>query len=248
MAAHQPGGDLEVLLLRRFAGPDDPLHAARIGREILLHEHVDALLHRVLQVRRTEAGVRGQHGHVARPQAVDRLAVGVEAQEPPFRRHVDPVAQQVAQRLVRLFEPVRAEIGHGDQLDRPAGPRVSRAVECRRRCPAPARRPTWHWPPPRCRARRSRSRPGGWCCPRRRGRAAGRNPARADSAVTWAVLLRKSRRGIPHCLRSLMASLSSNRVCRASVWPRCGARRSLSFPMGGPKSSCRATRGAMQAE
>ena len=101
MAAHQAGGDLEVLLLRRLAGPENPLDAARIGREVLLHEHVDALLHGILEVRRAEGGVRGQHGHVARPQAVDRLAVGVEAQEPPLRRHVDLVAEQLGQGLVR---------------------------------------------------------------------------------------------------------------------------------------------------
>ena len=42
---------------------------------------------------RAEGRVAGQHGHVAGPQAVDRLAVGVEADEPPLRRHVDLVGE-----------------------------------------------------------------------------------------------------------------------------------------------------------
>ena len=46
----------------------------------LLHEHVDALLDGVLEMRGAETGVRGQQGHVAGTQAVDGVPVGVEAQ------------------------------------------------------------------------------------------------------------------------------------------------------------------------
>ena len=65
MAAHQPGGNFEVLLRRRLACAENLLHAARIGRETLLHEHVDALFHRIFQVGAAEGGVGGQNGHVA---------------------------------------------------------------------------------------------------------------------------------------------------------------------------------------
>ena len=123
MAAHQSGGDLEVLLLRRLAGPQNLPHAARIGGEALLHEDVHALLDRVVQVRRAEAGVRGQQGHVARPQAVDGLAIGVEAEELPLLGHVDLLAELLAQRLVRGLQAILEQVGHGDQLDRPAGGR-----------------------------------------------------------------------------------------------------------------------------
>jgi hypothetical protein len=100
MAGHQPGGDLQVLLLRRFARADNPLDAARIGREILLHEHVDALFDRIFQVRAAERGVRGQHRDVARAEAIDRMPIGVEAQESSLLRHVDVVAEQFAQSAV----------------------------------------------------------------------------------------------------------------------------------------------------
>ena len=64
--------------------------------------------------------MRSQHRHVARPQAIDGVPIGVEAQEPALRRHVDPVAQGQLQRAGRLVELVQAQIGHRDKLDGPA--------------------------------------------------------------------------------------------------------------------------------
>ena len=48
----------------------------------------------------------------------------LEAQESALDRHVDPVAQHLAQRLVRLIDAVLAEIGHRDELDGAAGARA----------------------------------------------------------------------------------------------------------------------------
>ena len=56
MAALQPGGDLDVLLLRLLARAEQPVQAARIGRERLFHEDVDALSER--RTRRAPAGCR----------------------------------------------------------------------------------------------------------------------------------------------------------------------------------------------
>ncbi len=100
MAAHEAGADLEVLLLRRLARPEDALDAAGIRREILLHEDVDALLHGVLKVRPAEGAVRRQDGDIAGPQAVDRVPVGIETQEPPLGRRIDPIAQLLGQGAV----------------------------------------------------------------------------------------------------------------------------------------------------
>ena len=52
VAAHQPGGDLEVLLLGRLARLDHAPHGRRVGGERLLHEDVDALFHGIFQVPR----------------------------------------------------------------------------------------------------------------------------------------------------------------------------------------------------
>src|SRR6185295_1023161 len=86
MPAHEPGADLEVLLFRGFASPEDAFDAARVWREIFFHEHVDALLHRVFQVGSAEGGVGGQQANVARLETINRAAIGVEAQKPMVRR------------------------------------------------------------------------------------------------------------------------------------------------------------------
>ncbi len=65
MAAHHAGADLQAFLLRRLACPQNLLCAGGIGRKALFHKNVNALFHRILQVGRAEAGVRGQQGHVA---------------------------------------------------------------------------------------------------------------------------------------------------------------------------------------
>ena len=96
----KPHGHLEVLLLRRLGRLQHAARAGRIDGERLLHEHVDALWHGVLEVQRAEGGVRGQEHHVAGPEAVDRLLVGVEAEEAALGRHVDLVRER---RLARFF-------------------------------------------------------------------------------------------------------------------------------------------------
>jgi len=88
---HKPRTDLESLLLGFLGGFQQPAHAGRVGGERLLHEHVDALLHRVFEMRRAEGGKGREQHHVARTQAVDGLLVGVEAQEAAFGRHRDLV-------------------------------------------------------------------------------------------------------------------------------------------------------------
>ena len=123
MPAHQAGANLEVLLLGSFPGAEDALDAARVGREILLHEDVDAFLHCILQVRRAESGVRGQHGDVAGPQAINGMAVGIEAQETALGRHVNPLAQRLGQGVVGLINLLLPDVGHGDELDWAAGTR-----------------------------------------------------------------------------------------------------------------------------
>ena len=128
MPGHETGADLEVLLLGSFARPQDAFDAARVGREILFHEHVDALLDGILQVRRAESGVGGQHRHVARAQAINGVPIGVEAQELPLGRHVDKVAQRLLQHGVGLINLVLADISHGNQFDRPAGARADRPL------------------------------------------------------------------------------------------------------------------------
>ncbi len=123
MAAHQPCGDLEILLFGGLARPDDPPDSHRIGSKTLLHEDVHPLLHRVLQVSRPEAGMGRQQGHVARLQAVDRLAVGVEAQELPVGGNVDGRGEFPAKVPVRDLEPWLEDVGHGDQLGVAVGDR-----------------------------------------------------------------------------------------------------------------------------
>ena len=98
---------------------ENPLHAARVGREVLLHEHIHALLHGIFQVRRAEGGVRGQHRHVAGPQAVDCLPVGVEPQESPLVGHVDLGAEQRAQGAVRCFQSLRERSAMATSLTGP---------------------------------------------------------------------------------------------------------------------------------
>jgi len=116
MAAHQAGRDLQVLLLGFLARPDDPLDPGRIGSETLLHEHVHALLHGIFQMDRPKARMGCQQGHIAGLQAVDRFAVGVEAQELPLRGNVDRRAELAGQAPQRGVQTRLENVGRGDQL------------------------------------------------------------------------------------------------------------------------------------
>ncbi len=89
----KPHADLQVLLLGDLGGLQPAAHGWAVGGERLLHEDVDALVDGVFELHRAEGGVCGQQHHVARPQAVDRLLVGVEAHELPLGRHVDLVLE-----------------------------------------------------------------------------------------------------------------------------------------------------------
>ena len=83
VAALQAGGDLEVLLLGLFAGPDQPPQAGRVGRERLLHEDVHALLDGVFELRGAEGG-NSWSASPRRPGPGSRWpSVGVEADELP---------------------------------------------------------------------------------------------------------------------------------------------------------------------
>ena len=123
---HEAGGDLEVLLLRELRGGQQPAVGRGVDGERLLHEDVDALLDRVLEVQRAEGGRGGQHDHVAGAETVDRLPVGVEAQELPLGRHVQTVLelwQLLGEVLEAALNLVSKEVGHGIELDRAAGRR-----------------------------------------------------------------------------------------------------------------------------
>ena len=193
MAAHQAGRDLEILLFGGLAGAEDLLHAARIGGEVLLHEHVDALFDCVLKMGCAKAGVCGEHGDIARLQAVDRMAVGVEAHELPFLGDVDLVAEQIGRALLPQRNLIGDQVGHRHEFYRASGGRAIRFAaqdESARRHgigdrPAPR-------PPQPIKARRIVLSSAA----KTRGIA---TPAKADAAAIPGRLLMKSRRVVPCC-------------------------------------------------
>ncbi len=98
-----------ILMFRFFAASpacQDAAAAGRVGREALLHEHVHALLHRVLDLHGAAVGVGREHGHVARPQAVDRVAIRVEPGETAVGGDVDPIGELLLQHVVSALEHV----------------------------------------------------------------------------------------------------------------------------------------------
>jgi len=123
MAALNSGRDLDVPLLRRLARRQDAAAAGRVGREALLHEHVYALLHRVLDLHGAAVGVGREHGHVARPQAVDRVAIRVEPDETAVGGHVDPIVERLLQHAVSAVDALVGQVGHRMEFDRTGGDR-----------------------------------------------------------------------------------------------------------------------------
>src|SRR5687768_11589986 len=99
MTTHEASSDLEPLLLCFFACPDHAPHAWRIRGERFFHEDVDAFLHCVFQLLRTESRIAGEHGDVAgtRSQAVDGLLERVESDKLPVLRHSDASAKIIRQ-------------------------------------------------------------------------------------------------------------------------------------------------------
>lgn len=120
MTTHQTAAHLEILLFGDLAQTQNFARPPRIGSERFFHKDVDALLDRVGDMGGPEGRMRGLDHDVARTQAVDRLAIGVEPQKTPLRRHVHLRAEFLAQLLMgaRLF--VLENIGHGKQLGRPS--------------------------------------------------------------------------------------------------------------------------------
>ena len=62
--------------------------------------------------------MRGQQHDVAGPQRVDRLLVGVEPDELPFRRYVHLLGELGLQGLETALQAILEQVGHGVELDR----------------------------------------------------------------------------------------------------------------------------------
>src|SRR5262249_31422145 len=89
VAALRAGGDAEILLLRFLVRGQYLADAGAVHGDWLLGEDVLALLDRVLNVLRPEAGGRRQQDDV--DAAVDDLLIGVEADEAAVVGQVDAV-------------------------------------------------------------------------------------------------------------------------------------------------------------
>ena len=90
---------------------------ARIGRERLFHENVDALLDGVLDVQRSNIGARRAHGNVAGPEDVDGPFIGVETDKLPVCADVHLVRVPFSEGFKAQFHFLFMEIGHRIQLD-----------------------------------------------------------------------------------------------------------------------------------
>ena len=75
---------------------------------------------------RTKAGVRGQHGDIAGPQAVDRFPIGIESDELPILGHIDLVAEQTWSRPCATVPLAPGADRPSRQLDGSAGCRAVR--------------------------------------------------------------------------------------------------------------------------
>lgn len=120
VSALEPGEDLDALLLGLFARGQKPVQAAWIGGEGLLHEHVDPLPDRVLDVDRSDVRPGCAQGDIARPQAIDRLLIPLEPDELPLAGDIDPVLELVVQSLALVLHAFGVQIGHRVELHRPA--------------------------------------------------------------------------------------------------------------------------------
>ena len=83
----QADADLQVLLLGFFGRGQHAAHAGRIGGHRLLHEHVLAGVHGVLEVLRPKARRSGEQHDI--DPAVDRFAIGIEPEELPLLGYVE---------------------------------------------------------------------------------------------------------------------------------------------------------------
>ena len=84
----------------------------------------------------TEAGGRGEERDVAGPQAVDRLFVGVDADEYAIVGHVDLLLKLFGQALAAGVDPIAEDVGHRPELEPSA--RDGEGVDRRTATPATA--------------------------------------------------------------------------------------------------------------
>ena len=120
VTGHQSHAHLEVLRHRIFGQLEHPARRRTIRRQRLFHEDVQALADGVAEMHPAKSQRRGKDRHVARLQAIHRLLVGVEADELPLVRHVDPIAELLLQGAEAAVEAVLEGVAHGHQLDRAA--------------------------------------------------------------------------------------------------------------------------------
>ena len=85
-------------------------------------EDIDAFLDGVRDVGRPEGRVGCLDHDVARAQAVDGFAIGVETEKTPAQRDIDLLAELLAEGFVRSCLFVLEDVGHGHELGR-TGPR-----------------------------------------------------------------------------------------------------------------------------
>ena len=116
VAAHQPAGNLEVLLGGLLAGVEHAANARGVDRKRFLHEDIDSLLDRVFEVDRPEGGRSGQHHDAAGIQRVDRLSIAVHADELPLLGHIHLFLELLGEGLQAGLEAVLEDVGHRPEL------------------------------------------------------------------------------------------------------------------------------------
>ena len=106
-----------------LAALEHPPHPRGVDRHRLLHEHVLALIDRVLEVFGPEPGRRRQNDDV--DAGVDHLAVGIKAGVAVLGRRLEalaalerPALAELSEAAVAVLHPVLERVGHRHQLDR----------------------------------------------------------------------------------------------------------------------------------
>ena len=137
VAAHQTDSNLHALLVGLSREVEHAPGARPIDGDWLLHEGVHALFDGIGEHRRPKRRRRREQGDVARPQAVEGLLVGLEADEDPVVGHVDPLLELLLDRPLHDLGPVGEHIGerhhtrlaprHGERVDRRPAPTAAAA-------------------------------------------------------------------------------------------------------------------------
>ncbi len=89
--------------------------AGRIDGDRLLHEDVLARLDGRRELRGAEAGGRTQQDDIR--AGGDGFFIGIEADEPAFRRHIDAVAELLLEAVQGALDRLGEGVGHGHELD-----------------------------------------------------------------------------------------------------------------------------------